>query len=129
MDVAPRLTLLAACLLATGVLVSSSVAAPRYVFRDMAFVTIVGHGSVTSAPHGIHCPRVCRAVWVRGTHVSFAAAPAPGWQLKGFKSTWCGTGFRSTCGFDLVSPHECAGGQCPIGAFGVRVIFTRKPSD
>jgi hypothetical protein len=48
-----------------------------------------------------------------------------GWQFSGFRSRWCGTGLRRTCGMDLVSPHDCDGGMCPLGAFGVRAIFVR----
>lgn len=101
-------------------------ASPAYVYRDVAFVTITGHGVVRSLPHGINCPRTCRALFLRGTHVRFVAAPAAGWKLAGFTSVWCGTGTRKTCGFDLVSPHDCVGGACPLGAFGVRAAFVRK---
>lgn len=109
-----------------GFLVAAAAAAPpHYTFRDVAFVTITGHGTVTTRPRGIDCPRVCRAVFLRGTHLRFTAKPAPGWRLAGYGSRWCGPGIRSSCAFDLVSPHDCAGGACPIGAYGVRVEFVR----
>lgn len=110
-----------------GLLVSAAVAAPpHYTFRDVAFVTMTGRGTVTSRPSGIDCPRVCRAVFLRGTHLTFIAKPAAGWRLAGFASRWCGTGIRRSCAFDLVSPHDCAGGACPIGAYGVRIAFVRQ---
>jgi hypothetical protein len=114
----------AATLAAAGA--PSPSASPGYVFRDVAFVTITGHGVVRSLPHGIDCPRTCRALFPRGTHVRFVGVPAAGWQLAGFTSKWCGTGTRKSCGFDLVSPHDCVGGACPLGAFGVRAAFVRK---
>jgi hypothetical protein len=112
-----------------GILATSSTASPppTYVFRDVAFVTVIGHGSVRSTPRGIHCPGACRATYVRGTHVSFKASASPGWRFLYFSSTWCG-GHRVKCAFDLVSSHDCVGGACPVGAFGVRAVFVRvKP--
>ena len=103
---------------------STSAASPGYVYRYMAFVTLTGHGTVRSVPAGISCPKTCRALFVRGTHLRLVATPAPGWTFKGFNSEWC-KGKR--CSFDLVSQHDCVGGACPIGAFGVRVPFVRSP--
>lgn len=113
-----------------GVLATSSAASPppAYVFRDVAFVTVIGHGTVRSTPRGIHCPGACRAIYVRGTHVSFKETAAPGWRFLYFSSTWCG-GRHRRCAFDLVSSHDCIGGACPVGAFGVRAVFVRaKPA-
>jgi hypothetical protein len=117
---------LAAVVVAAGMFagVSAASPAPRYVYRDIAFVTLIGHGTVTSTPRGLRCPKVCRAVYVRGTHVVLHATPAPGYRFAGFSSKWC-TGSPSRCAFDLVSPHDCSGGACPLGAFGVRVHFLR----
>jgi hypothetical protein len=98
---------------------------PTYVFRYVAFVTLTGHGTVKSVPKGIDCPRACRGVYVRGTHIRLLAAPAAGWRFAGFSSRWC-TGPKGTCSVDLVSPHDCVGGACPIGAFGVRALFVRE---
>ena len=118
---APRVlaAVVAACILA-----GASAASSRYVYRDMAFVTVTGHGTVRSVPRGITCPKTCRALFVRGTHIRLIASPAPGWTFKGYDSKWCK---GPTCGFDLVSPHDCVGGACPVGAFGVRVPFVRIP--
>lgn len=116
------LIVLAVGLLAVSVATASP---PRYVYRDMAFVTQFGHGTVRSSPRGVDCPRRCRAVFVRGTHVVLTAKPAPGWRLASFKSKWCKSQ-HGVCQFDLVSPHECDGGACPTGAFGVRVRFVRS---
>lgn len=96
-----------------------------YVFRDVAFVTMAGHGTVTSTPRGVNCPKRCRGVFVRGTHVVLKATPAPGWKLASFTSRWCKVR-NGACGFDLVSNHECDSGACPLGAFGVRVDFVRR---
>lgn len=110
---------------AAGMFAAAALASPpRYVYRDMAFVTQNGHGTVTSTPRGIACPRRCRAIFVRGTHVVLRAKPAAGWRLASFTSKWC-TARNGACGFDLVSPHDCSGGACPTGAFGVRVTFVR----
>lgn len=99
----------------------ASPAAQSAGFRDVVFVTIYGHGTVTSSPSGIHCPWACRAIFIRGTHVKIVAKPARGWML-GRVSGSCETGRRG-CGFDLVSSHDCVGGACPTGAFGVTVQF------
>lgn len=111
---------------AAAIAVSSAAASPspHYVYRDVAFVTMNGHGTVTSTPRGIACPRSCRGVFLRGTHVVLRARPAAGWKLASFTSKWC-TASDGVCGFDLVSPHDCSGGACPLGAFGVRVTFVR----
>jgi hypothetical protein len=122
-----RLRLLLTALAGTAVAVSTAAASPspRYVYRDVAFVTLNGRGTVRSTPRGIACPRRCRGVFLRGTHVVLRAAPAAGWRLGSFTSKWC-TATAGVCGFDLVSPHDCSGGACPLGAFGVRVTFVRS---
>ena len=96
-----------------------------YIYRDVAFVTMTGHGKVTSTPRGVVCPGSCRGVFVRGTHVVLKATPSPGWRLGEMKSGWC-KAHDGRCGFDLVSPHDCSGGACPLGAFGVIVHFVRR---
>ncbi|MFL5953497.1 MAG: hypothetical protein ACJ76I_05225 [Gaiellaceae bacterium] len=106
-----------------GAVAAPSGAAPRG-FTDVAFVNLDGHGTVTSTPRGIHCPGRCRAIFKRYAHVTLHATPAPGWTFGHFEG-WCKSRTR-TCGFDLVSPHDCVGGACPIGAFGVRVRFVRS---
>lgn len=110
--------------------VSSSGAAPppRYIYYDVAFVTMTGKGVVTSTPRGIRCPSVCRKRWVRGTHVDLHGQAAPGWRFAGFSSKWCGEK-TVRCGFDLVSPHDCSGGACPLGSFGVIADFVRIGSE
>lgn len=110
----------AACFVVAG----SSASPPKYVYRDVALVAITGHGTVTSKPHGISCPAKCRTLFVRGTHLSLRAVAAPGWRFTGFKSTFCNGG-RATCVFDMVSSHDCVGGACPTGVFGVRARFVR----
>jgi hypothetical protein len=62
---------------------------------------------------------------VRGTHIVLHATPKPGWRFKGFSSRWC-NGQPAKCVFDLVSPHDCVGGACPLGAYGVRAVFARE---
>jgi hypothetical protein len=119
---APRL--LAVVVAAFVLAGSTSAASPSYVYRYVAFVTVTGHGTVRSVPRGISCPKTCRALFVRGTHIRLVATPAPGWRFKGYDSEWCK---GATCGFDLVSSHDCVGGACPVGAFGVRVPFVRSP--
>jgi hypothetical protein len=104
--------------------VGSSASPPRYVYRDVALVAVSGHGSVTSKPRGIDCPGTCRTLFVRGTHLSLRAVAAPGWRFTGFHSSFC-NGARATCVFDMVSKHDCVGGACPTGVFGVRARFVR----
>jgi hypothetical protein len=107
---------------AAFVVVSAS-SASRSTLRDVAFVTLTGKGTVVSTPAGIRCPGRCRAVFPRGTHVRFVARASSGWRFRGFSSTHCNGG--ATCAFDLVSDHDCVGGACPTGAFGVRAAFVR----
>lgn len=109
-----------ACFFVAG----SSASPPKYVYRDVALVAVTGHGTVTSKPRGINCPAKCRTLFVRGTHLSLHAVAAPGWRFTGFKSTFC-TGARATCAFDMVSSHDCVGGACPTGVFGLRARFVR----
>jgi hypothetical protein len=126
--VRPGPRLLGAVLVASALLAASAAASPppSYTYRDIAFVTVIGKGSVSSRPVGIHCPGACRAVFIRGTHVRLVPRADAGWRFVSFRSRWCGSGSRRNCAFDLSSPHECDGGVCPLGAFGVRVIFARK---
>jgi hypothetical protein len=100
--------------------------APYYTPRYVVFVTMTGKGTVLSRPHGINCPRDCRGVWVRGTHIRVAAVAAAGWRFAGFSSKWCQGPTTVSCQFDLVSPHDCVGGACPLGAFGIRAAFVRR---
>ena len=108
-----------------GVLAVSSSAAPSSL-RMVAFVAVHGHGTVTSTPRGIHCPRACRAIFTEHAHITFHATPAPGWGFGHFEG-FCKSKTR-TCGFDLVSNHDCIGGACPFGAFGSRAYFVRQPA-
>jgi hypothetical protein len=117
--------LLAVAVLACFFVAASSASPPKYVYRDVALVAVTGHGTVTSRPHGIDCPATCRTLFVRGTHLSLRAVAAPGWRFTGFKSTFC-TGAHATCVFDMVSSHDCVGGACPSGVFGIRASFVRE---
>jgi hypothetical protein len=105
-----------------GVLAGSGAAAPSSL-RSVAFVAIHGHGTVTSTPNGIHCPGACRGVFTKNAHITLKATAAPGWKVGHFEGSCKST--SHTCAFDLVSPHDCVGGACPIGAFGVRAFFVR----
>lgn len=115
---------LAVVLVAAGVLTVSSAASPGGGLRSVAFVAIHGHGSVTSSPHGIRCPGACRAIYAKNAHVTLHATPAAGWRFVHFEGFCAGT--SRVCAFDLVSTHDCVGGACPVGAFGVRAIFVRR---
>ncbi len=107
-----------------GVLASAAAATPTPTHNYVAFVAIHGHGSVRSTPKGIHCPGVCRALFPRGTHLNLRAAPARGWKLARFSGAGSCSGRH--CGVDLVSTHDCIGGACPVGAFGVTARFVRR---
>jgi hypothetical protein len=115
---------LPAVLVAGWLVAAPAASPPHYTYRDVAFVTITGHGSVHSVPHGIACPRRCRVLFPRGTHLRLRAAAAPGWRFAGFAGKGCRAG-SSSCAFDLVTSHDCVGGACPTGAFGVRARFVR----
>jgi len=97
----------------------SSVDAPRRV----VFLAIAGHGTVTSVPQGIVCPKKCRVLFNKDALVRLVAHPAAGWVL----ASWSGScvGHLSSCAFNLTSSHDCAGPMCTIGAFGERVTFAR----
>lgn len=116
---------LAVAVLLGGFAAASSASPPRYVYRDVALVAVSGHGSVVSTPRGIDCPGTCRTLFVRGTHLRLHAVAGPGWRFTGFRSTLC-NGAHATCVFDMVSSHDCVGGACPTGVFGVRVRFVRR---
>ena len=77
-----------------------------------------------SMPRGINCPGKCRTLFVRGTRLRLHAVAAPGWRFAGFNSAFC-NGRQATCVFDMVSSHDCSGGACPTGVFGVRARFVR----
>ncbi|HEY6962835.1 MAG TPA: hypothetical protein VI408_13180 [Gaiellaceae bacterium] len=120
---------LVACLAAAAALAAATGAGasppPHFTFRYVAFVTLTGEGTVLSAPRGIDCPRSCRWAFVRGTTVHLRASAAPGWKFAGFSSKWC-NGPKGACVMNLVSPHDCVGGACPLGAFGVRALFVKR---
>lgn len=93
----------------------------------VVLVAIDGKGAVSSNPHGIACPRTCRAFFVKDQFVRLVAHPAAGWRL----ARWSGScvGRRAWCAFNLTTSHDCSGGLCRVGAFGVRVSFVRSSLD
>jgi hypothetical protein len=92
----------------------------------VAFVAVHGHGTVTSTPRGIHCPGVCRAIFTEHSRVTLHETAASGWTFGHFEGSCKGK--TRSCGFVLVSTHDCIGGACPIGAFGTRAYFVRRPA-
>jgi hypothetical protein len=89
------------------------------------FITKFGSGTITSSPHGIACGKVCRSrAFFDDQTVRLVAKAAPGWNFKKWTGTWC-SGAKPTCVMTLTDTHDCANGNCPIGAFGVRVTFVR----
>ena len=108
------------------VVAAPSHAGSQFRERRVVFVTIAGLGSVTSTPKGIACPKSCRsAAFFKSERVRLVARAAAGWHFVGWGGTWC-KGTRRTCSFELVDSHDCAGGMCPVGAFGLRVTFARS---
>jgi len=108
-----------------GIAAQSSSAHSTFIIRRVVFVAISGHGSVTSVPKGIVCPGVCRSNhFVKEQLVKLVAHPAPGWALARFSGS-CSSK-KTTCSFWLTDSHDCAGGMCPIGAFGERIAFVRQ---
>ncbi len=93
----------------------------------VVLVAIDGKGAVSSKPRGISCPRTCRAFFVKDQFVRLVAHPAAGWRL----ARWSGScvGRRASCAFNLTTSHDCSGGLCRVGAFGVRVSFVRSSLD
>lgn len=112
----------AAVLLASLVVTAATASPPRYVQHDVVFVTMHGQGTVSTLPRGLSCPKVCRARFVRGTHVQVIARPAAGWKLAYLTSSWC-TASAGVCQFDLEPEHDCDSGACPIGSYGLQVAF------
>jgi hypothetical protein len=94
--------------------------------NGVVFLTIAGQGTVTSVPRGISCPKTCRVAFGKDALVRLVAHPSAGWSF----GQWAGSceGTDGSCSFSLTSPHDCAGGLCTIGAFGVRVTFVRGPA-
>jgi hypothetical protein len=119
-----RWAVLAAVLFASLVVTAAAASPPRYVQHEVVFVTMNGHGTVSTVPRGVTCPKVCRAAFVSGTHVQVVARPAAGWKLEYLTSNWCKAS-AGVCQFDLVSPHDCDSGACPLGTFGLQVSFVR----
>ena len=91
----------------------------------VVFVAVHGHGTVTSTPRGLHCPGDCWAVFPEHSRVKLHETAAAGWTFGHFEGS-CKTK-KASCGILLVSTHDCIGGACPIGAFGVRAYFVRPP--
>jgi hypothetical protein len=111
--------------LTAAVLVATAAAfAPSQHQRRVVFIALAGHGTITSKPTGLVCPGHCRAYFYKDEHVRLIAHPAAGWKLVKFWGT-CKSK-TAVCGFDLTDSHDCAGGMCPIGAFGEHVAFTRS---
>ena len=125
------LALCAALLAFAAVTASSGAARPAFREHRVVFVTITGHGAVTSSPRGIDCPVTCRSAgFFKSEIVRLIAKPASGWRLRGWSSGWCARTSTPACVLTLVDSHDCARGACPIGAFGVRVTFVpRSASD
>ena len=93
----------------------------------VVLVSISGQGAVTSTPRGISCPTTCRAFFVKDALVRLLAHPAAGWRLARWGGSCVGRG--RSCAFNLTTSHDCSGGLCRVGAFGVRVAFIRLSSD
>ena len=109
--------------LAAAVLVATSSAAQARNFRRVVFITMQGHGHVTSSPLGLSCPSKCRGFFLKDQRIRLVGHPAAGWRIV----RWSGScvGKKTACGFWAADSHDCANGTCPIGAFGVRVTFAR----
>lgn len=106
------------------VAVAGSSAHSSFQTRRVVFVAISGHGRVTSLPKGISCPGACRsAAFFKDQTVRLVAHPAPGWELARWRGSCAGT--KQACTFALTDAHDCAGGGCPVGAFGERIAFVR----
>lgn len=124
-----RLVIVLALMAALASLTASTgrSALPDGPIGRVVLVAITGHGVVTSAPKGIACPKTCRAFFVKDALVHLVAKPASGWRL----ARWTGScaGRSASCTFNLTTSHDCSGGLCRVGAFGVRVAFARLSAD
>ena len=71
---------------------------PRTVLAEFALpgfrldVSVVGSGTVTSAPEGIACPTDCDQSFPTGTAVSLTPTAAPGWAFAGWEGACTGAG-------------------------------------
>jgi len=65
-----------------------------------------------------------RAFFVKDEFMRLVEHPDAGWRL----ARWGGScvGRRGSCAFNLTTSHDCSGGLCRVGAFGVRVSFVRN---
>jgi hypothetical protein len=123
-DVTTACRLAIVVVIAGSMLTSAAHAGRGYTPRRFVFVAISGHGTVTSTPRGIACPRACRAIFRKDALVRLVARPAPGWSF----GRWSGScvSRRSVCAFNLTGSHDCSGSLCNVGAIGVRVAFVRQ---
>ena len=60
-------------------------------------VTVVGAGTVTSAPAGVSCTSSCKTTFNRGAAVVLTAAPSPGSRFVG----WSGACTGTTCALSM----------------------------
>jgi hypothetical protein len=91
-------------------------------------VTVSGQGAVTSLPRGIACPGTCRAFFPKDSRVRLVARPAAGWRLARWGGPFCSGLTKGSCAFNLTTDHDCAGGLCKVGSFGMRVRFVQRPA-
>jgi hypothetical protein len=91
---------------------------------QLAHVSVVGGGSVSSAPGGIdNCTAACDGYLAFGSSIAFTATPAPGWAFSG----WSGATSTSNLGVQ----QTCSGtGAChlfvgtPIATYALSLTAT-----
>ncbi len=84
---------------------------PRYGLT----VSVLGSGSVSSAPAGIACPGDCSEAFDGGTRVTLSATPGAGSQFSGWAGACAGSG--ATCTVTLSSDEMTS------------ALFTAAPTD
>jgi len=87
-------------------------------------VSVLGAGSVTSAPAGIACPASCWTDFAQPTAVTLSARPSPGWFFAGWGGGCSGTG---TCQAVMSQPRSATATFVQAPPCG-RVLFTTKRS-
>jgi fibronectin type 3 domain-containing protein len=85
-------------------------------------VTVLGDGTVTSAPSGISCGATCTADFATGTAVTLTATPNAGWLVEG----WSGCDPSTSCTVTMTGPRPITATfeLAPPGAPGVPTFGT-----
>lgn len=78
-------------------------------------LVLIGSGTVTSSPSGIHCGSDCETAFSSGTTITFSTSASPGWYFAGWSNGGCsGT---NTCVIVASTTYQGLGGPYSPSAF------------